>query len=362
MVKLLFRTDASNKIGTGHVMRCITLAQEVHRQGGQTCFVLRDADQNVIDLLDNAKIEARIIFTKNESQCNKLKRLPHDEWLPVSQTTDAIETLGFVFDFKPDWVVADHYSLDANWHSILKQNYVKIMVIDDLGDRKLNCDLLLDQNLGANAKKYRGKVSKNCKLLLGPEFALLRDEFKNWRGRSLKNRINKKIEKILITLGGADPENYTLKILAALHKSANAKKCELTVIIGGSYSHRDTLNEFLDSSDLNISVLTNVTNMAHIMSNSDLCIGAAGSTSWERCCLGLPTIAFAVADNQRAILDELEKNKAAVASSLENIHSDIDRLIEKYQYNELKRISIASSLLCDGFGAQRVFDQLEFLN
>ena len=231
-------------------------------------------------------------------------------------------------------------------------------MIDDLGDRDLTCDLLLNQNLGANTKKYDGKVPRNCKFLLGPSFALLRNEFREWRERSLKGRLERHIENILITMGGVDAENYTLRVLKELTKSKYAKNCAFTVVIGGSYPHKNNLNEFVRSSALKVSVLSNVMNMAEIMSKSDLCIGAAGSSSWERCCLGLPTISLAIADNQISILDELEKNACTVASIVDRIFVDFDNLLSKGQEQKLRRLSLNSAKLSDGDGVRRVLSQL----
>ena len=273
-------------------MRCITLANHATLRGWHPCFVSRDPDNFSINLIQSAGHEIRKLASVKSKKIKSLNPLIHCDWLPVSQEHDAKETLKVVNDFKPDFIVVDHYALDSTWHSILKDNCKKIMVIDDLGDRKLSCDILLDQNLGASPEKYKGKVSQSCRLLLGPQFALLRDEFRDWRDRSLKRRVNKIIEKILITIGGVDAPNYTLKILKELQKSRHAKKCVFTVVVGGSYPHLDILNKFIISSKLKISILVNVDNMASIMTNSDLCIGAAGTTSWERCCWDCQLLLF----------------------------------------------------------------------
>ena len=127
--KLLIRTDASNIIGVGHLMRCITLANEAHKKGWCICFVLRDPDDCVTNLIREAGHEVRILTTTNVQQTIKAKRLSHDDWLPVYQEVDASETLEIISDFKPDWIVVDHYALDATWHDAVKPNFGKIMVI-----------------------------------------------------------------------------------------------------------------------------------------------------------------------------------------------------------------------------------------
>ena len=340
-------------------MRCLALANEARQRGWECTFVLRDPESDIVKLI-----------TSFDHKINKLVSLDHDaniisnmtahsSWLPVSQSQDANETADIIHILKPNWIIVDHYSLDATWLEIVKNSYAKILVIDDIGDRDLICDLLLNQNLGASAEKYDGKVPINCNFLFGPTFALLRSEFRDWRERSFSGRLDRNIENILITMGGSDAENYTLLVLKEITKSKYAKNCRFTVILGLSYPHSKALNEFIDSSGLNISILSKVKNMAEIMSNSDLCIGAAGSTSWERCCLGQPTITFSIADNQVEIAEQLSKKNIAIYSNLSNLLEDFDQFFGS-SGKELQRVLITNSLLiCDGFGAPRVIEELE---
>ena len=194
---------------------------------------------------------------------------------------------------------------------------------------------------------------------MGPQFALLRNEFKEWREHSLTMRFNRNIENILVTMGGVDTENYTLRILKEITKSKYAKKCNFTVIIGGSYPHTNTLHKFVEGSQLKISVLSSVKDMAEIMSNSDLCIGAAGSTSWERCCLGQPTITFAIADNQREIAKQLSQRNLAIYSNMSNLIPDFEQFFGDSGGELLRTLSTNSLQICDGFGASRVLEELE---
>ena len=350
--------DASRNIGTGHMMRCLALANEAKQQDWECIFVLRDPEDWIIEYITSFDHGVKKL---RSGDCDKktYNATAHGDWLPVSQTQDANETLQVIFDLDPDWIIVDHYALDAIWFSIVEKTTAKVLVIDDLGDRKLICDLLLDQNLGASEEKYDGKLSTNCRLLLGPTFALLRSEFKDWRERSLEGRLDRNVENILITMGGVDADNHTLQILKEISKSEYAMKCAFTVVVGRSYPHTNSLNVFLQASKLNVSVLSNVKNMAEIMSSADICIGAAGSTSWERCCLGIPTITFAVADNQIPIFDELEKHSCAIASSIDQICADFERLVNKDDNAVLKRLSSNSASVTDGKGVQRVLDQLE---
>ena len=361
-MKFLFRTDVSQAIGTGHMMRCLTLAKQAKKRGASVCFVTRDPNEHVTNLVLSEGHAIQPLQTVISDNCKTGNDSTHADWLTVSQEIDAMQTLRVFYEFRPDWVIVDHYSINNEWHEIFKKNFAKIMVIDDLGDRKLRCDILLDQNLGACKAKYNSKVPNDANLLMGPQFALLRDEFKERREQSIKDRTNRKIKEILITMGGADVDNYTTKVLLEILKSEYSEFCNFTVIVGQAYPHLTSLNALITSSQTPILLLQNASNMASIMSKSDLCIGAAGSTSWERCCLGLPSITLAIADNQIEILRLLEKNDITIASNIEKLRSDFESFFNQDQELLLQRLSINSASVCDGHGVQRVLDHLENSN
>lgn len=350
--------DASRDIGTGHVMRCLAVANEAKRRDWECIFVLRDPEDGIITYINSFDHRVKELISADCEETTD-NTTAHGDWLPVSQTQDANETFEVICELDPDWIIVDHYALDATWLSIIEKPNAKILVIDDLGDRELICDVLVDQNLGASAEKYHGKLPSNCQLLLGPTFALLRSEFKDWRERSLEGRLNRNVENILISMGGVDAGNYTLRTLIELTKSEYAKTCVFTVVIGSSYPHTDALHEFVEETKLRISVLSNVKNMAEIMSKSDLCIGAGGSTSWERCCLGLPTISFAIADNQIEIAKHLSQKKVAIFSDLSNLIIDFERFFDISEIDLQRSLSTHSHQICDGLGIPRVLGELE---
>ena len=356
--KILLRLDASREIGTGHVMRCLALANEAKQRDWECIFVLRDPEDGIVEYITSFDHRVKKL-TSADGEKITYNATAYGDWLPVSQTQDANETVEVIYDLEPDWIIVDHYALDAIWLSFVEKTNAKILVIDDLGDRELICDVLLDQNLGASAEKYDGKLPINCQLLLGPTFALLRGEFKDWRERSLEGRLDRSVENILITMGGVDAENYTLKVLKEITKSEYAKNCAFTVVVGRSYPHINSLNAFLQASRLNVSVLSNVKNMAEIMSESDLCIGAAGSTSWERCCLALPTISLAIADNQIEIAEQLGKKNVAIYSNISNLLRNFEQFFD-FSGKELQRALNANApKICDGLGTLRVLEVLE---
>ena len=356
--KILFRVDASRDIGTGHLMRCLALANEAKQRSWECIFVLRDPEDGIFEYITFFGHRVKKLISAGGEKVIHNKTT-HCDWLPVSQTQDANETVEVICELDPDWIIMDHYALDATWLSIVEKSNSKILVIDDLGDRELNCDVLLDQTLGASAEKYHGKLPSNCQLLLGPTFALLRSEFKAWRESSLEGRLNRNVENILITMGGVDTSNYTLRTLIEVAKSEYAKKCLFTVVIGSSYPHTDALHEFVEETKLRISVLSNVKNMAEIMSKSDLCIGAAGFTSWERCCLALPTIALAIADNQIEIAEQLGKRNIAIHSNMTNLLRNFEQFFDGSGRGLQKALSANACKICDGLGTLRVLEELE---
>jgi UDP-2,4-diacetamido-2,4,6-trideoxy-beta-L-altropyranose hydrolase len=180
----------------------------------------------------------------------------------------------------------------------------KIMVIDDLANRKHSCDLLLDQNYNKNGSRYNGLVPENCIQLLGPEYALLRPQFREAR-ENLKREKNK-VKRVLVFMGGADPTNATGKVLKAI-KMLNRPDIITDVVIGIANPHRERIRR-LASQMPNVVCHINVDNMAELTASADLYIGAGGITTWERCCLGVPSIVIVIAENQRSATESLAED------------------------------------------------------
>lgn len=153
--------DASREIETGHLMRSLALANEAKLRHWECIFVLRDPEDETVDYITSLGHKVKKLKSVD---CKKIicNATTYGAWLPVSQTQDASETASIIYDLKPDWLMVDHYALDANWFSIIEKTNTKILVIDDLGDRKLICDLLLDQNFGASTEKYDVKLPVNA--------------------------------------------------------------------------------------------------------------------------------------------------------------------------------------------------------
>jgi UDP-2,4-diacetamido-2,4,6-trideoxy-beta-L-altropyranose hydrolase len=354
-MKVAIRADASLKIGAGHIMRCMTLANTIRENGGTVHFICRTHKGHLATTIENNDFHVHLM----ESGCDELdkNRLFHSEWLETSQKNDAEQCYPILKAIQPDWLIVDHYAIDKRWQLALQKTYEKLMVIDDLGDREQSCDLLLDQNYGSNPDKYKALVPEKCKILTGANYALLRPEFPQWRDYSLRSRLRPQLNSILITLGGVDPDNYTGQILEKLSKVNLPKAIRITVIMGATAPHLLEVQKVARAMPYSTDVKNNVSNMAELMANSDLAIGAAGATTWERCCLGLPSIQVVIADNQRKIAENLSNINAI--KYIKNV-DEIPLLITT-ALTWMPSVSQVASQLCDGMGAKAVMKHLNGL-
>ncbi|SMF10713.1 UDP-2,4-diacetamido-2,4,6-trideoxy-beta-L-altropyranose hydrolase [Pseudogulbenkiania subflava] len=308
---IVFRADASLQMGTGHVMRCLTLADTLTASGAGCHFICRAHDGNLAAFIRQRGYQVHLLelVPGVPAQANPLA---HAAWLGASMMQDAAETAALLSHLKPDWLVVDHYALDARWETPQRRHVARLMVIDDLADRQHDCDLLLDQNLGRTDADYVARVPAYCTCLLGPNYALLRPEFAALRPYSLQRRQKGALRTLLITMGGVDKDNATGHVLQALSGSSLPLDCRITVVMGATAPWLNEVTTLAETLPWPVDVQVNVSNMAQLMADADLAIGAAGSTSWERCCLGLPSIVICLAENQRFITNQLKQCGAAL--------------------------------------------------
>ena len=358
-MKIAFRVDASLQIGSGHVMRCLTLADALKAQGADCHFISRAHTGHLLGVIDQRGykvhcLAAHLIHTQTAQEP------AHAAWLGGTWQTDAAEIAAILVDLQPDWLVVDHYALDQRWEEALASHYRKLLVIDDLADRAHNCDLLLDQNLGRQAAHYAPWVPAHCRVLTGPHYSLLRPEFAALRPYSLQRRqAQPALRQLLITMGGVDQPNATEQVLQALKTCALPADCRITVVMGLTAPWLQGVRELAAQIPWQIDVVVNVSDMAQRMADSDLAIGAAGSTSWERCCLGLPTLMVVLADNQRNIANGLVHIGAAMALELTD-SSQLQRTILHLVGNpmSLRSLGLAASGVTEGCGTNLVTAQI----
>jgi len=281
-MNIAFRVDASNQIGTGHVMRCLTLADELQKAGGRSLFLCKVLQGDLIHFI--------------EARGYDVVRLQIEESNSPSWDDDACQCVNaLIFAGGVDWLVVDCYSLDIGWETLLRTVAKKIFVIDDLADRPHNCDVLLDQNYYVDSvTRYEGLIPAASSQLLGPLFSLLRPQF--MEARSGIRKRDGHIRRILVFFGGSDLQNESLRVLQAMRNLTYPEVC-VDLIIGMQNPHRYELKTFAASLKW-ITIHYQVSNMAELIAAADLYVGAAGTTTWERCCLGLPSLVITVAANQ----------------------------------------------------------------
>lgn len=352
-MKVLVRADASRRIGSGHVMRCLALADGLRQQGAEVSFVCREAQGWL-----GALVEAHG-YAMHPLPPGSLERdtsSGYATWLGETQEVDAQQTLQVCSEVgRFDWVVVDHYAIDARWERMLRHCCAKIMVIDDLANRQHDCDLLLDQNLMTSVEdRYAALVPDDCVQLLGPRFALLRPAFRAERlADGTKGRGQ---SRLFVFLGGSDPDDYTSLVLDALQLLPPGS-ISADVVVGAGNARAEALRLRCQGVP-GLRFHQQVADIERLMASADLAVCSAGSITWERCCLGLPAVTMAIADNQAMIGVEAAAAGLSVhlgaAKDLDakEIADVIARLLESQ--DALARMSAAARTTVDGLGVRRV--------
>lgn len=344
---IYFRTDSSITIGTGHVMRCLTLADELRNRDAEVSFICREETGNLIEIVENRGY--RVLHLGRNINLENDKKL----------TQIILKDLTSI----PDWLIIDNYDIDVSWESFLRKFVKKIMVIDDLANRKHDCDLLLNQNYNVSEKSYHGLMSNHCIQLLGTKYAMLQPQFCEVRANMRERNVT--VKRILVFISGSDIQNVTSKVLCAIQMLGRFDII-IDVVIGIANPNRREI-ERLAAQIPNTTCHFNVNNMAELMASADLCIGACGTTTWERCCVGLPSIVIVLAENQVNIAESIEKKGIAVNLGwYENVTvNKLKEVVEGLINDFHKRItmSLKSKEIVDGRGTERVAEKIiEFLN
>lgn len=351
---ITFRTDASLQIGTGHVMRCLTLADALRARGGKCRFVCRAHDGHLLDVIHRRGHDA-LALPAGAPAYEEQGFLAHDGWLGTDWASDAQATRDALQGENVDWLVLDHYALDHRWERAMRPSCRSLLVIDDLADRRHDCDWLIDQNLGRTAADYDGLLDRNTKLLIGPSFAILRPEFTQWRDNSLQRRAGQPLRNLLITMGGVDQGNATEQLLHHLQSTRLSPNLRITAVMGPHAPWLDQVREQAAAMPWPTQVLTGVDNMAQLMAANDLAIGAAGGTAWERCTLGLPSVVVVLAANQEKGAAALQQLGAAmVINDIGNVGAVLKSISGKASI--LEDMSKAAAKLIDGKGVVRILE------
>jgi len=358
-MRVVFRADASVKIGSGHIMRSLTLAEALKENGVSVSFISRRQIGDLKHMVLNKGFRVSELPLPELGKYDNNKSFQnvddYKDWLGVSEIEDAKETINAMENDEPDWMIVDHYSLGKTWEEHLRLHVKKIMTIDDIANRSHDCDLLLDQNYSRNGiDRYTNKISETASVLLGPRYALLQQEYAMVK-ESLR-KYDGTVKRMLIFLGGTDPQNLTGLALEALCQQ-NLTSIFLDVVIGVNHPHAGEIRKRCKSRG-RTQCYTALPHLADLMARADLCIGAGGSTMWERLYLGLPTIVVSTGANEVPASKALgadgyiEYLGPASTVSAEIMVKKIMQMVNSPEV--LVRQSVAGQKLVDGRGTQRV--------
>jgi UDP-2,4-diacetamido-2,4,6-trideoxy-beta-L-altropyranose hydrolase len=338
---LLIRADASVTMGTGHVMRCLALAQAWQDVGQQAIFAMADSTPPVRERLRSEGLRVAEVSGEGGSECDltQTAELARKEHAPV--------------------VVVDGYQFSAHYLRSLKDAGLKVALLDDNGRAgRLSVDLVLNQNIHAHEGIYENRETYT-KLLLGTKYILLRREFAGWRG--YQRQIRPAGCNLLVAMGGSDPDNVTLRVIEAIDH-VDIAELNVAVLLGGSNPHKASISERIGKARCEYRVLADATNMPELIAAADLAVSAAGTASWEYCLLGLPAVLVAIAENQIPAATALHNLTAAVLLEggtrfpTDKMSALIGQLMNSGK--ERQSLSRNSQAIVDGKGASRVVSAL----
>lgn len=352
-MKVIFRTDASVAMGSGHAMRCLTLASALREKGAEVVFVCRELPGNLCAFMEDKGFGVRRLPAPSVAA---LQKGLYARWLGVDVETDAAETMAVIVkEGQARWLIVDSYALDRTWEASLRPLVSGIMAIDDLANREHGCDILLDQNLYEGMdERYNGKVPIHCKRLLGPGFALLRPEFVS-AVKKLRHGQGH-VKRIFVFYGGADPTDETSKALRAI-QSLNMPQAAVDVVVGKTNPNREEVEKRCHAMP-NAAFYCQTDTMASLMARADIALGAGGSATWERCCMGIPSVVTIIAENQIEAASCLEHRGVIISLGWrEDVKEDaiagaLGRLINDAA--QRKEMSQRCMALVDGRGVERV--------
>lgn len=346
-MNVVFRADAGDVIGHGHVMRCLTLADQLREHGAHCEFVCRAHPGHLAERISARGYRVQLLPWQSTTPAEKDN---YATWVGATEAHDASETATFL-PRKIDWIVVDHYGLGATWEQALRLYCQRMLTIDDLANRQHDADLLLDSSLPHSEHDYRPLLLRDCEYLCGPEYALLAADFAQLRQAVLSARTERPLSRLLVSLGGGNSAGYIAQLLAPLREFLEVHPLQVEMILGtpDPALHR-RIDEALKAAGIEAEIHALVGDMPQRLAAADIAIGAAGGSAYERASLGLPSVVLQLADNQAAQLHELARRGAAVVvEEPSQLAHALQTLLERHgQFQQ------QAAALCDGLGAQRV--------
>lgn len=337
MSNIVFRADGGASIGYGHLMRCLTLAAEFSARGHVVRFLSRSLPGAPLDLITRHGFAL--------CQLPAITDPEHDAVLCTAELEKQPAAL----------LIVDSYALDAVWERRVRGHVSCLAAIDDIADRRHDCDVLIDQNLHQDpAARYVGLVAPGTLTLLGPRFALLRPEFA--RAREVTAPRRGRIDRIVVFYTGGDDKGETMKALTALAQWR--ADIEVDVVVGAAHPGRAEISAFCSQRGWHYHC--QIDYMARLLAAADLVLGAGGSASWERCAVGAPALVSVMADNQREATAALEAYGAIRSLGWADALTSDDYLsaLSTLDPAGLSQMSSKAWELADGAGAGRVCDAL----
>ena len=358
-ISVVFRADASRTMGSGHIMRCLTLADALRDRGAAALFVCREHDGHLCELIrergfavSRLPLRGRVPLVEDG--------LAYAAWLGGSWQDDAEGTRAALdaWGRTPEWLVVDHYALDHRWQRTLRPGVGHIMAIDDLADRAHDCDLLLDQNLVSEMEsRYTGKTPAGCALLLGPAYALLQPIYAELRERTAPR--HGPVRRLFVFFGAGDREDLTGRSLRAF-LSLGRLDIAVDVVLSAGSRHEDEIRRHVEPWP-NIHIHAGLPTLAPLMAGADLAIGASGATSWERLCLGLPSIVITLAENQIPIAKELQARGLAewLGDAEDVTTADLTAALQRWTVADLEPAKSENGMnVVTGRGTARIIDAM----
>lgn len=334
---VVFRLDSGSVMGYGHLMRCLTLASELQRQGAQCHFICRDLPGNNSALVQESGFNLLLLpFKQHDAPPDCNDGPAHAAWLGTTWQQDAKQCRAYLRQIQPRLIIVDHYALDARWEALAGRFCQRLCVIDDLADRQHDCHFLLDYNLSVNKQDYSTRVEQHCQRLLGGKYVLLRQEFSQWLGKSIARRSNNRLANILITFGGIDTDNNSGQVLKVLHKLNLPTLERIDIVVSSKAPCLDLLKTHARQMPVKTTVHTDVRNMAELISTADLAIGSGGGSTYERLFLKLPSLLMPVADNQ---IKPLQLMSQSGLFELFFTFEELMQKLTKYQTEMLPRVA-----------------------
>lgn len=372
---ILFRLDASEVIGTGHLMRCVALASAFKLRGMHSVFVCRDLNKKFVTYLEKLGFDSFQNGYNTDLQVEE--ECLSSSWTDQMQKLDASDTINILKKLESEFglpfvLIVDHYSLNAVWEKTVTERYdLPICAIDDL-DREHQCSYILDTTFGKTKANYQNKIPRHCETMIGSKYSMLRPEFAVLRESSLRRRDqtyvdSSSVKDLVIAFGGADHDNITSRLLSAIEVLPKKFDFNVHVLIGAAYGHKDQLITQIETSRFTTELHHNITDVASLFAKADICIGASGSSTWERCCLGLPTVNLVIAENQKQIAEILGNSRMLVNATLpkgdfseDNYRDWNDKylipLLSQSSFRE--DISVNMRKATDGFGLLHIISVL----